>query len=58
MFATFKPGVEASREILRVRKSLLSLQDVLLAVVNRHSHIPHRNAFLTNVLRDSLGLWY
>lgn len=48
-------GVDVSREVLRVRKSLLSLQEVLLAITNKNSHIPHRNSFLTTTLRDALG---
>ena len=47
-------GLDASRQVVRVRQSLTALGDIMMSVATRQSFIPYRNSFLTNILRDSM----
>lgn len=50
-------GVRGERfaEGLSINKSLLTLERVINALVERHTHIPYRDSKLTHILQNALG---
>ncbi|KAL1503386.1 hypothetical protein AB1Y20_011437 [Prymnesium parvum] len=44
-----------AKEAMTINKSLSFLEQVVLALVSRKPHVPHRSCKLTSVLRNSLG---
>ena len=46
---------QLAKEAMSINKSLSFLEQVVVALVNRKGHVPHRSSKLTAVLRESLG---
>ena len=46
---------QLAREAMSINKSLSFLEQVVVALSSRKSHVPHRSSKLTAVLRESLG---
>lgn len=48
-------GGQTLREAKYINQSLFYLENVILALYEKRSHVPYRNSLMTSVLRDSLG---
>lgn len=53
--ADTKQQERMAREARTINKSLSFLEQVVVALISRRGHVPHRSSKLTSVLRNSLG---